>query len=107
MVAATCTFAADGTPTYAYAKVGFAVGYDPVDLSLVVPDNIAIYDVKTGVPAVDARGRKYAFLECNAAEGWGIVVDYDSPWDGPDMPTKRVLGHFEIRLVRPKKPRAA
>ncbi|UTC29839.1 hypothetical protein BAJUN_02090 [Bajunvirus bajun] len=109
MAAAVCTFAADGTPTYAYAKVGEAVGYDPADLSLVVPDNIAVHDVKTGAPAVDPRGRKYAFLEVNAAEGWGVVVDYDRPWDGDDMPTKRITGHFEIRLVRPKKtkPRAA
>ncbi len=56
--------------------------------------DIEIIDPNTGEQPVDDEGRKLYFIEVNAAEGWAIAYDNNSP--GPNR--VRVERALEIRL---------
>ena len=99
--------------TFPYANVDQPAGtYQPTDAAgshvgdpvIVMPGDLTVVDLDTGLAPVDAQGRLLGFSEVNAAEGWAIAYD-PANWDNPRAignATIRITGRFELRYDPPK-----
>lgn len=83
--------------TIPYAKVGELAHANGrvIDTSR----DVEVIDRVTGKTPVGSDGRTLAFQEVNAAEGWGVVLDWKASSEAPHDVWVRIEGDFEIRVL--------